>query len=154
MLLVELPLVAVLFIAINNYSNNEEFRTGWQSLLIAILYLSPEQLVRISVSCHKHRCLLLPPPNHQQSTSLPKTHANDATYNSSRHWIAIIAFRQVWNKCRPVIPLTDCGPGGNVILRTGHSLWMGAGANRGRALSSFCFDAEIWSIIILKKERT
>ncbi len=29
-------------------------------------------------------------------------------HSSSRHWIAIIAFRQVPNKCRPVIPLKDC----------------------------------------------
>ncbi len=34
-LLVELPLVAVLFISINNNINNEEFRTGWQSLLMS-----------------------------------------------------------------------------------------------------------------------
>ncbi len=47
------------------------------------------------------------PPNHQQSTFLPKIHANEATYNSSRHLIAIIAFRQV-QKCQSVIPLTDC----------------------------------------------
>ncbi len=88
----ELPLVAVLFISINN---NIEFCTGWQSILIAIPYLSPEQPVGISVSCHRHRWLLLPSPNHQQRTFLSEIHGNDATYSSSKHWIAIIAFRQV-----------------------------------------------------------
>ncbi len=53
-LLVELPLVAVLLISINNNDRG-------QSLLKTIPYLSPEQPVRISVSCNKHSWLLSPP---------------------------------------------------------------------------------------------